>query len=183
MLPIKCVTLGDGCAGKTSILRFYTDKYLLEEYPPTIYEEYLTECAGVDGVKLPLLLCDTAGLNTKPFDYGDTDIFLLCFSVEETNALENLKRRWLPEIRHYCPNVPVIVIATKIDLREHTRIQCITRDQGLALAKEVNALEYMECSTHNGMGIQEIFEFVASYTTKQRSNRDKNASHTKCCLM
>ena len=28
-----------------------------------------------------------------------------------------MKSKWFPEIRHYCPNTPIILVATKTDLR------------------------------------------------------------------
>ena len=32
-----------------------------------------------------------------------------------------MSKKWAPEIRHYCPNTPVILVATKIDLRSDDR--------------------------------------------------------------
>ena len=36
-------------------------------------------------------------------------------------SLSNVKSKWAPEIRHYCPNTPIILVATKIDLRGDDR--------------------------------------------------------------
>ena len=43
-------------------------------------------------------------------DEAYDDIFTI-----ERNA--NVKSKWFPEIRHYCPNTPIILVATKTDLR------------------------------------------------------------------
>ena len=36
-------------------------------------------------------------------------------------SLSNVKSKWAPEIRHCCPNTPIILVATKIDLRGDDR--------------------------------------------------------------
>ena len=40
-------------------------------------------------------------------------------------SLENVSRIWVPEIKHFCPNVPYILVANKIDLRGENK-DCIT---------------------------------------------------------
>lgn len=50
---------------------------------------------------------------------------------------ENIPEKWTPEVKHFCPNVPIILVGNKKDLRndEHTRRE-------LAKMKQVgNALE------------------------------------------
>lgn len=51
----------------------------------------------------------------------------LCFSIE------NIPEKWTPEVKHFCPNVPIILVGNKKDLRndEHTRRE-------LAKMKQVN---------------------------------------------
>lgn len=189
MLPIKCVALGDGCAGKTSILKTFADGFFVEEYATTVYEEYRAAYTTSDGIKIPLLLCDTAGLDVRPLFYADTEVFLLCYSIAEPNALDNIRQRWLPEIRYYCPGVPVLLVATKIDLRNNNEIlrgkgsKHITPEEGLALAKEIGAFDYLECSARCGKGLTEIFEFVTTCAMQQRSKSSGSSAKGKCLLM
>ena len=35
----------------------------------------------------------------RPLSYPQTDVFLVCFSVESPTSLENVKHKWIPEIR------------------------------------------------------------------------------------
>lgn len=37
--------------------------------------------------------------------------------------VENIPEKWTPEVKHFCPNVPIILVGNKKDLRndEHTK--------------------------------------------------------------
>lgn len=57
-----------------------------------------------------------------------------------------LFRQWYPEVRHHCPNTPIILVGTKLDLRDdkdtieklkEKKLTPITYPQGLAMAKEI----------------------------------------------
>ena len=54
----------------------------------------------------------------RPLSYPDTDIFLVCFSLVCKTSLDNVLVKWIPEIEHYSPNAPVILVGTKADLRD-----------------------------------------------------------------
>ena len=45
------------------------------------------------------------------------DVFLICFSVVDPTSLENVRSKWYPEISHHAPDVPIILVGTKVDLR------------------------------------------------------------------
>lgn len=50
---------------------------------------------------------------------------LECFSslLLLSPGTENIPEKWTPEVKHFCPNVPIILVGNKKDLRndEHTR--------------------------------------------------------------
>lgn len=39
----------------------------------------------------------------RPLSYPQTDVFLVCFSVVSPASFENVKEKWVPEVRHHCP--------------------------------------------------------------------------------
>lgn len=54
--------------------------------------------------------------------------------------------QWFPEVRHHCPSTPIILVGTKLDLRDdkdtieklkEKKLAPITYPQGLALAKDI----------------------------------------------
>lgn len=50
---------------------------------------------------------------------------------------ENIPEKWTPEVKHFCPNVPIILVGNKKDLRndDHTRRE-------LAKMKQVKTSDY-----------------------------------------
>jgi len=51
--------------------------------------------------------CMTAGQEDydrlRPLSYPDTDVILMCFSIDSPDSLENIPEKWTPEVRHFCP--------------------------------------------------------------------------------
>lgn len=75
----------------------------------------------VDGKPYSLGLWDTAGQEDydrlRPLSYPQTDCFLLAFDVTRPTSLQNAGTKWIPELEHHCPGVPIVLVGTKSDLR------------------------------------------------------------------
>lgn len=52
--------------------------------------------------QVELALWDTAGQEDydrlRPLSYPDTDVILMCFSVDSPDSLENIPEKWTPEV-------------------------------------------------------------------------------------
>ena len=170
MKNIKCVIAGDGAVGKTCVLISYTTNGFPEDYIPTVFDNY---CANVmvDGQCYSLGLWDTAGQDDydrlRPLSYPDTDVFILCFSLVSRTSLENVKRKWMPELRHHRPGTPVILVGTKLDMRGDVNVNAVLAEkgqtpistaEGAAVAKQIGAHKYCECSALTQKGLKHVFD-------------------------
>merc|ERR1712000_229138 len=102
-----------------------------------------------------------------PLSYPDTDVILMCFSIDSPDSLENIPEKWTPEVKHFCPNVPIILVGNKRDLRNDSNtIQELAKMkqvpvqslQGREMSEKINAFFYLECSAKSKDGVREVFE-------------------------
>ncbi|XP_053577762.1 rho-related GTP-binding protein RhoU [Bombina bombina] len=169
---LKCVLLGDGAVGKTSLLVSYTTNGYPTRYIPTAFDDF-SALVQVGNKPLKLQLCDTAGQDEfdklRHFCYPRTDVLLLCFSVVSPTSFQNVSEKWILEIQRHCPNVPLILVGTQCDLREDVKVlielaRCrekpVPYSAGQTLAEKIGAVSYMECSALTQKNLKEVFDMA-----------------------
>ncbi|EDO18271.1 hypothetical protein Kpol_1039p20 [Vanderwaltozyma polyspora DSM 70294] len=195
----KIVILGDGACGKTSLLNVFTRGYFPKVYEPTVFENYIHDIF-VDNKHITLSLWDTAGQEEfdrlRSLSYSDTDTIMLCFSVDSRDSLENVQHKWVGEIADHCDDVKLVLVALKCDLRNeededidgtnNNRKDLITYEEGLAMAKKIGALRYLECSAKLNKGVNEAFteatRVVLTSDSKRNDIKDEEES-SSCTIM
>ncbi|KAE8152208.1 Rho GTPase Rho4 [Aspergillus avenaceus] len=169
----KFVVVGDGGCGKTCLLISYSQGYFPEKYVPTVFENYITQTVHrSSGKTVELALWDTAGQEEydrlRPLSYPETDLLFVCFAIDCPASLENVMDKWYPEVLHFCPTTPIILVGLKSDLRnKRTCIELlktqgltpVTPEQGQAVARRMNA-SYVECSSKEMRGVDGVFELA-----------------------
>ena len=130
---------------------------------------------------MELGLFDTAGQEDfdrlRPLSYPDTNVILMCFSVDNPVSAGSIKERWMPEVRHFCGRCPVVLVACKIDLRndadklKQQGEKSISQEAGRLLATQIKADAYMECSAKTREGVQELFVEAARLSFKKRGHK------------
>ncbi|ODV87086.1 hypothetical protein CANARDRAFT_26518 [[Candida] arabinofermentans NRRL YB-2248] len=200
MRSIKCVVVGDGAVGKTCLLISYTTNQFPEDYVPTVFDNYSANVM-IGDEKVTLNLWDTAGQEEydrlRPLSYQQTEIFLICFSIVEPTSFQNVKNKWIPEIKHHSPkDILILLVGTKLDLRddphildqlEENGLSPITQEQGLSLAKEIGCINYLECSAASQQGVSELFDYAIKsvldppnqISETNQSNQGNNSNSNK----
>ncbi len=84
----------------------------------------------------------------RPLSYPQTDAFLVGFAVNSSTSFENVRDKWVPELRHHCPGTPILLVGMKADLRveegsgrerrgREGRQVFVTPEQAEQLAKDI----------------------------------------------
>jgi small GTP-binding protein len=160
----------------------YTTNRFPEDYVPTVFDNYTADIT-VDNKAHVLNLYDTAGQEDydrlRPLSYPQTDLFIVTFSVTSSSTFENVRTKWIPEIQHYAPGVPFILVGTKIDLRNGDSHH-ISKSHGEKLCEELNGQAYLECSAKSQDGLKGVFD-TAIHTVV--ASRKKPAKQKKICVI
>ncbi|KAK2892495.1 hypothetical protein Q8A67_012483 [Cirrhinus molitorella] len=95
----------------------------------------------------------------------------LCLSEENRKSSREIATfkaiQWHPDVRRFCSDTPIILVGTKLDLRDdkdtieklkEKEQTPITYRQGLDMAKEIGAVKYLECSALTQIGLKTMFE-------------------------
>ena len=144
-------------------------------------------------MQVELALWDTAGQEDydrlRPLSYPDTDVILRCFSIDSPDSLENIPEKWTPEVRHFCPNVPIILVGNKRDLRNDPQTlrelskmkqEPVKPEQGRAMAEQIGAYAYLECSAKT----KDVSCWVICRQTRCRAcarcSRRRRAPRSRC---
>ena len=117
----------------------------------------------------------------------------MCFSVINLHSYENVKTKWYPEIQHHKPDTPIILVGLKKDLRDsggadtaklkrQTNYGKLYQTQGFALASEIGAVKYIECSALTQENLCEIFQEATSAVLNHRRNSQPKKKR-KCLIL
>lgn len=166
----KVVLVGDGACGKTCLLQVFKNNKFPEEYVPTVVDNFIKVVTFDNDKSINLALWDTAGQDDydtiRPLSYRETDVVLICYTIENKNSLENIENKWLPEVKNYCPNVKFFLVALKKDLRLKADVDAsmlVTKAEGEKLAKTIKAEKFFECSALTRDNVNEVFEAAGKY--------------------
>jgi len=188
----KLVIVGDGACGKTCLLIVFSKDEFPEVYVPTVFENYVADIE-VDQKQVELALWDTAGQEDydrlRPLSYPDTDVILMCFSIDQPDSLENIPEKWVPEVKHFCPNVPIVLVGNKKDLRNddytirdlaRNKQNPVSYSEGEQMASRIGAKAYLECSALTKDGVREVFEKATQAALQQKQGGKKKGG---CSLL
>ena len=161
--------MGDDACGKTSLLSRFTLGYSPVHCLPTTFDSYVTEIR-VDTRPVQLALWDTADRKDceelRYLAYLNVHVVLIAFNVDKPVSLMNIKQKWLEEAREKCPNVAIILVGLKKDLRENQSaieemkkkgLEFVSPGQGSEMATQCGAKQYLECSSFTGEGVDNVF--------------------------
>ncbi|KAL9644080.1 hypothetical protein ABK040_005546 [Willaertia magna] len=183
---IKTVIIGNESVGKNClmfVLSGQSDSIKHESYISTV--DNIGKSVEIGNKSYSLHLWGIKGQEQyerlRPLSYPGTDIFILCFSIVDLDSFDQVSN-WARELNFYCPDTPIVLCGTKVDLRDNnfqlllkSGIVPVSKEEGVAKAKEIEAIAYVEVSAMNGGGeFKDLDKFILllSYLTKSYSQKE-----------
>lgn len=105
-----------------------------------------------------------------------------------TDRVLILSLQWIEEASRLCPNVPIILVGLKKDLREDPvaveemrkkSMRFVTPQEGDAVAREIGARKYLECSSLSGEGVDDVCEAA----TRAALLTFESGESSGCCVV
>jgi Ras-related C3 botulinum toxin substrate 1 len=113
----------------------------------------------------------------------------LLFSLVDPALFENVRAKWVPEIRQHCPDTPFVLVGTKTDLRSDIdtmqgladkRLAAITTEQGQEMAQQVGAAMYREISSRQLFEVDGLFHEAVDLVLGPKIRAQRQG---RCCVM
>ncbi|GAB6026801.1 hypothetical protein CHUAL_013294 [Chamberlinius hualienensis] len=132
-------------------------------------------------------ICSPAYDMVRPLAYQDAKVFLLCFQISQPDSLENTVNKWLPEVGHYAPKVPIVLCGCQSDTRHDVNANSpdtaniplstgnrspVTLEMAVEISRQIGASTYVETSSKlSEKSAREAFE-VAALVALGRLNKN-----------
>ncbi|KAK0713500.1 P-loop containing nucleoside triphosphate hydrolase protein [Lasiosphaeria miniovina] len=165
------MVVGSGNTLKTETLMAYTKNKFPDVFVPPVFDNYAITVM-IDNEYWILGLFDSSGQEDydrlRPLSYPQTDVFLVFARIGSPISYEDVREKWVPEIRHHCPGVPFLIVGIgshdddellekRKGAREPSRREDYTR-MGKNLASQLGAVKYVECNIFTQQGLKEVFD-------------------------
>lgn len=157
---LAVVLTGDTAVGKSMLIHRFVKRDFMLASSMTIGVEVSSKAVTVGKTEVEALIWDTAGMErfkslTTAFYRGAAGA-LLVYDITSRPSFDNIKR-WLKQLRHHAlPEVVVLLVGNKSDLRRHRAVRV---EEGLALAESCN-MGFIETSALDSTGVENAFTTV-----------------------
>ena len=114
--------------------------------------------------------------------------------MRSPTSFDNIKQKWLPEIKHHAAGVPFILVGTKVDLRNNNewvnrlasegKSPVATKD-GEKLAAELGAAKYIECSALTQENQKRIFDeaITIALAAQEKGKKPAEKKRRGCAML
>ena len=173
----KFIFLGNDLIGKTNLI----SSILKENFNKNnnLLFKYYKKKINFENKEFELQIWDPITQNNlenlRILLYPNTDIFFLCFSVIDPLSFNNLSNFWLKELKKFFSKPNIILIGTKIDLRNkylNENKNVITFEEGKLFSNEIKSIQYIECSSLLNININLILEISLNYLIKKNNKNN-----------
>lgn len=163
---LKIIVVGEPAVGKTSLVKKFISGQFAKDYRSSIGTNIFIKKINLKNAgKITIQLWDIAGqerwINMRHFYYIGAKGVIIVGDLTRKNTFEQIKQFWVPDIKKYCENAPIILFANKNDL-ENKLVEKEIND----FAKKINAISIIYTSAKTGENVEMAFKFISEQSLK-----------------
>jgi len=174
--------LGSGGVGKTSLTLMFVRGEFVEQYVPTIEDEFQKNIK-IDDETYQACIVDTAGQDEfkdiKNQAIRQCDGFVLVYAVDDESSVEAMKELFEMICQYKGNNPKVIILGNKCDLPK-TSWKNTKEEVKSKISSWGSKLPIVEVSAKAGIGVNESFEKI-SRVIAGKDNSGSGGNGDGCC--
>lgn len=163
---LKIIIIGEPAVGKTSLVKKFVSGQFSKDYRSSIGTNiYIKKLILDDNFKTTLQLWDIAGqerwINMRHAYYAGAKGVLIVGDLIRNNTFDQIEKFWIPDIKKYCSNAPIVLLANKSDLVGDLNKQDID-----SLGKRINTISNLYTSAKTGENVELAFRIISEQAIK-----------------
>ena len=192
---VNIVMVGNQPEYEVSLRHGYDISKLFQRHGKTCFENY-TVNVEIDGSRYSCAVWETAEMTfhdkQRRLSYLNIDVLIAVFAADSaSDRFETTIKFYIAEVRQFCPNIPVLLVGNRKSeprqqfyFRMPEKRQYVTPHVGEELARELNAIKYLECSSETGRGVRNVFYEAVWATLGSSSSKHAalNQPYRSCSL-
>ncbi len=160
---LKIIVAGNGGIGKTTLMKSFCYKEYAEDEKLTVGTEIFIKKFKVNGHIEFMQVWDLGG--QEHFRFFLEGLIrgahgaILGFDIKRRNSFMDLKK-WLALLRTADPDIPIVLVATKLDLGYHPTLN---RELAENFVKENNLIGFIEISSKDKLHLEDPFSLLIKH--------------------
>ena len=162
---LKIIVAGNGGIGKTTLLKLFCYNQYSDDERLTVGNEIFLQKVFINGSQEFMQIWDLGGQEHFRFMLADfvrgADGAILGFDIKRRKTFMDLKS-WLEVLRKHNPSIPIVLVATKLDLGYHPTLR---PEMALNFVENNNLIHFIEISSKTKHNVVEPFKILLNNIT------------------
>jgi len=163
---LKIIVIGDPAVGKTSLVKKFITGQFTKDYRSSIGTNIFTKELKLErNIDIKLQLWDIAGqerwISMRPSYYSGAKGIIIVGDLSRRNTFDQIEKFWIPDVKQYCEQAPIILLANKNDLGTE-----LSEKEIFSLEKKIKAISIIRTSAKTGENVELAFKLISEEAVK-----------------
>ena len=170
-LSLKIIIVGEPAVGKTSLVNKFVSGQFAKDYRASIGTNIFIKNINLRNMgKATIQLWDIAGqerwINMRRSYYLGAKGVLIVGDLTRKNTFDQIEEFWVSDIKKYCENAPIVLLANKNDL-----VKELNESEISILGEKINAVSIIYTSAKTGENVEIAFKIISEYAIKYAAQK------------
>ncbi len=163
---LKIIVIGEPAVGKTSLVKKFITGQFTKDYRSSIGTNIFTKELKLEkNIDIKIQLWDIAGqerwISMRPSYYSGAKGIIIVGDLTRRNTFDQIEKFWIPDVKQYCAQAPIILLANKNDLGTE-----LSEKEIFSLEKKINAISIIRTSAKTGENVELVFKLISEEAVK-----------------